>query len=494
MNKDTMNSKNDWEGALASRFEEDIQLPLDENWTAIEQEIFPKNTKRYAALLKVASILLLGGIGMVIIQRMSDNDVKINAKNEAQEVLNKPKSSEKGPNSKPKQNTVLTEKGEHYEHLKSELKDNNQKTQFTSLPKKKGTLTKSKEITDNQKIKSILSTKGNLNQSKKNNQKSISLEQPPVNSEISSNITTEPTKSKDNALETIISNDFSNENSDDKSKNTDSVIRLNLIPLQLLSTTVLPPIKELTKKEKTDFKPYFSIQVAPLLGRNIRIISGIFQNDNTNSNALGDRRTSLPKIGFQTILNYHLNKRISLNTGFQLAGGDVQSRWFFKYLQVDPTTNDIRLKTTSGEVSTSDPTLIQSITNGTTGIYKLRINHAYSLLSIPVGITYRFTNQQFSPYIRSGFNLEFFVRRSLSLDVLENGMARNIELNLNRPNNRLNLQAMLALGVETQIKNKWVFFLEAGYYIPLNQFVNTNGYSVRIAGSSILAGFRYEIK
>ena len=236
------------------------------------------------------------------------------------------------------------------------------------------------------------------------------------------------------------------------------------------------------------------MQVAPLFGRNIRIISGTFNSDNTNSNVLGERRASLPKFGFQTNLNYNFNKRLSLNTGFQWAGGDFQSRWFFKYLQIDPTTNDIRLKTTSGEASTTDPTLIQSITNGTSGIYKLRINHAFSLYSIPVGITYRFTDERFSPYFRTGLNLEFFGRRSLSLDVLENGITRNIELNLNRPNNRLNLQAIVALGVETRIKGNWSFFAEAGYYIPLNQFVNANGYSVRIAGSSILGGVRYNFK
>jgi hypothetical protein len=78
--------------------------------------------------------------------------------------------------------------------------------------------------------------------------------------------------------------------------------------------------------------------------------------------------------------------------------------------------------------------------------------------------------------------------------VLENGITRNVELNLNRPNNRLNLQAMLALGVETRIKSNWSFFAEAGYYVPLNQFVNANGYSVRVAGSSILGGVRYDLK
>ncbi len=152
------------------------------------------------------------------------------------------------------------------------------------------------------------------------------------------------------------------------------------------------------------------------------------------------------------------------------------------------------MKTTSGEASTTDPILIQSITNATSGIYQLRINHAFSLYSIPVGVSYRFTNQRFSPYFRSGLNLEFFGRRSLSLDVKENGTERNIELNLNRPNNRLNAQAIVALGIETRIKGNWSFFAEAGYYVPLNQFVNANGYSVRVAGSSILGGVRYEFK
>jgi hypothetical protein len=53
---------------------------------------------------------------------------------------------------------------------------------------------------------------------------------------------------------------------------------------------------------------------------------------------------------------------------------------------------------------------------------------------------------------------------------------------------------MLALGFETRIKSNWSFFAEAGHFIPLNQFVNANGYSVRMAGSSILGGVRYDLK
>jgi hypothetical protein len=124
----------------------------------------------------------------------------------------------------------------------------------------------------------------------------------------------------------------------------------------------------------------------------------------------------------------------------------------------------------------------------------LRLNHSFSLYSLPVGITYRFADERFSPYFRTGLNMEFFGKRTLSIDVMENGITRNVELSLNRLNNRLNLQIMLAFGVETQLKSNWNIFAEGGYYVPLNQFVNANGYAVRIAGSSILGGVRYNFK
>jgi hypothetical protein len=487
MNKDTMKPTDDWEGVLSSRYEKDIQLPPAENWKGIEKKLFPTKKWRFAALLIAASVLLLGGLGVYFFQRPSDSDNKISVKIEHQKVLNKPKN-------KPQQKLVLTEKHEESDSKNSDSKVNRKLKRSASNQILNSESTSSEKRTFNSKNKSGKSTKSKRNVCKNENQTSKSFETSTSTIEISSKKNEQVSNHENRENETITNTNISSENSPRSARIQDSNICLKLLPVQLISTVQSSPIQELTKKDKTDFKPYLSLQVAPLIGRNIRIISGTFNSDNANSNALGDRRASLPKYGFQTALNYHLNKRLSINTGFQLAGGDFQSRWFFKYLQIDPTTNDIRLKTTSGEASTTDPTLLQSITNGTSGIYKLRINHAFSLYSIPVGITYRFTYERFSSYIRTGLNMEFFGRRSLSLDVLENGIVRNIELNLNRPNNRLNLQAMVAVGLETNIKNNWSLFTEAGYYVPLNQFVNSNGYSVRIAGSSILGGVRYEFK
>jgi hypothetical protein len=489
MNKDTMNSKEDWEGALASRFEEDIQLPPDENWSNIQQELFPKK-KRFAALWIAASLILLGVLGIVYLQKSSYNNAKIKAKNETQNKVIRTKTSGKNSSNKPQQKVDLTEKAEDSNSKNRESNVNNQLIQSVSNQTKNSESTSSENRTANSENKVDKSTKSSKKPIKKQNQTINLSEGPNLTTEINSDKTVVSKNHENSDNETITNTNISSENT----RIQDSNIRLKLLPVNLLSTTESNLIQELAKKDKTNFKPYLSFQVAPLIGRNIRIISGTFNSDNTNSNALGERRASLPKFGFQTNLNYHFNKRLYLNTGFQLAGGDFQSRWFFKYLQIDPNTNDIRLKTTSGEASTTDPTLIQSITNGTSGIYKLRINHAFSLYSIPVGITYRFTDERFSPYFRTGLNMEFFGRQSLSLDVLENGITRNVELNLNRPNNRLNLQAIVALGVETCIKSNWSFFTEGGYYVPLNQFVNANGYAVRMAGSSILGGVRYDLK
>jgi hypothetical protein len=494
MNKDTMNSKDDWEGSLASRFEEDIQLPPDESWSNIQQELFPTKKRRFVALWIAASLILLGVLGIVFFQKSTNSEKEIKAKNETQNKEIRSKTSGKNSSNKPQQKVDLTEKAEESNSKNRESNVNNQLNQSESNQTKNKETANSETKSSNSKNKSGKSTKSKRNISKKQNQTTNSSANLTLTTEIGNNKNEESITNVNSDTETILNSNNSSENSSKNARIQDSNIRLKLLPIQFISTVQSSPIHHVAKKDKTDFKPYFSLQVAPLIGRNIRIISGTFNSDNTNSNALGERRASLPKFGFQTNLNYHFNKRLSLNAGFQLAGGDFQSRWFFKYLQIDPTTNDIRLKTTSGEASTTDPTLIQSITNGTSGIYKLRINHAFCLYSIPVGIMYRFTDERFSPYFRTGLNLEFFGRRSLSLDVLENGITRNVELNLNRPNNRLNLQAIVALGVETRIKGNWSFFTEAGYYVPLNQFVNANGYAVRIAGSSILGGVRYNFK
>jgi hypothetical protein len=285
MNKDTMNSKDDWEGALASRFEEDTQLPPDESWSNIQHELFPTNKRRFAALWIAVSIILLGGLGLFLFQKSTISENEIKAKNEIQNKVIRTKTSGKNSTNKPQQKVVLTEKAEESKIKNRKLNVSNELNQSVSNQTKNSESASSENRTANSKNKSGKSTKGKRNISKKQNQTTNSSENPILTTEIGNNKNEESEKPEKIDTETIANNSNSSENSSKKTQIPDTTIRLKLLPAHLLSTTESIPIQEVAKKDKTDFKPYFSLQAAPLIGRNIRIISGTFNSDNTNSNA-----------------------------------------------------------------------------------------------------------------------------------------------------------------------------------------------------------------
>jgi hypothetical protein len=467
MNKDTKSPLDDWEGVLSSRFEKDNQLPPDHHWSAIEHALFPKKKRRLATFWFIfLGVICIGSITMSYLKWSSTEGEKTYTQ-----------TTIKGKEGEVSKEKKAPQKVENHKTIKNPLYSNEQTAELIDLQYEEG-------VDD-----ALKSNKNNFENRTKNTSKEA-----PYDSDINRMVHTESSRleGENNLAQAEVDN--SNGTSEDKPKITDTISRLKVLPIQLLPISLNFIVPKPLLIEEIGFRPYFSFYFSPLVGRNIRNVRGTFNSGNTSSNAIGDRRVSLPKYGFQTGGDYHVAKRLSLNSGFQYAIGDVQSRWFFKYLQIDPSTSDVRLKTSSGEARTSDPALIQSITNGTTGIYKLRINHAFSLYSIPIGITYRFTDERFTPYFRTGLNMEFFGKRTLSLDVLENGIIRTLALDLRRNNIGLTLQTMLSFGIESRLIGNWRFFTEAAYFVPINKFLNTNGFSVSMAGASILGGLRYDLK
>jgi hypothetical protein len=369
---------------------------------------------------------------------------------------------------------------------KNENSIDNKNQQFQNTSNKKP----QKVISENSKF-----AENNLS----NNSKSMKNKKNKVNETIISTHSTNSTSSEDQLVLQEEKNDQQDNLIPSISINSglhamDSTLYLKPFPILPLNLALTPELKLLAKEDlETTFNPYFSFQIAPLIGRNIRIISGTFNSDSPTSSALGERRIALRKYGLYTGINYHFTNQFSINTGFQMASGDVQSRWFFKYLYVEPNSNELRLSTNSGEATTSDPTLIQSITNGNTNIYKLRINHSFVLYSIPLGITYRFTQKSLSPYFKTGINAEFFGKRTLSIDVEENNIIRNVTMNLKKPTSPIILQGILSLGIQGSISESWNLFSEAGYYVPLNKTFNLNGARVKNAGASLMLGVQYNL-
>jgi hypothetical protein len=477
MKDNSFHNDENWKDILSDKFDSEEFSAPDQAWNQIENELFTKKKHRFAAFLIIMAALFISG-SMFLFFKSGEEE-----KNNHSTVYCKKRPQRQRINVRENEQIKGGEKREKRTG-ESEIKNNqDQKT------------TNGKSV-NSQRNKSDFSQPINaINKKKSKNHKensviSSEISNQPVYNNSSINLFTQEEQTQGNQGVLIVNNKNKRE-----SEGTDSILYLKPFPILPLNFLRKPEFKtELGKKDlKTKFRPYFSYQLAPIFGRNIRTISGTFNPDSPTSSSLGERRVSLRKAGLCAGINYHFTNQFSLNTGFQITAGAFQSRWVFKYLYVEPNTNELRFSTNSGQVTTSDPTLIQNITNGITDIYQLRINHSFILYSIPVGITYRITQKKISPYFKTGINAEIFGKRSFSIDVYENGIIRNIEMNLNRPNSPIVFQGILALGVQGAMSKKWSLFSEAGYYVPLNNAFNLNGARVRNAGSSFMVGLNYTI-
>jgi hypothetical protein len=457
MKDNSFHNDENWKGSLSDQFDSENIAAPNQAWYQIESELFPKKKRRFAAFWFLIAGLLISGLPFIF----------LNSGNE--KIKNQP--------------ILSPEKGTPKE-IENSVENKNQQFQNTSNKKPQKVLSENSKFAEN-----------NLS----NNSKSTKNKKYRVNGTKISTNSTSSSSSEDQLVfqEKKIDqqNNLMSSNSINSGLNAmDSTLYLKPFPILPLNIALSPELKLLAKEElETTFNPYFSFQIAPLIGRNIRIISGTFNSDSPTSSALGERRVALRKYGFYTGINYHFTNQFSINTGFQMASGDVQSRWFFKYLYIEPNSNELRLLTNSGEATTSDPTLVQSITNGNTDIYKLRINHSFLLYSVPLGITYRFTQESLSPYFKTGINAEFFGKRTLSIDVEENNIIRNVTMDLKKPISPIILQGILSLGIQGSIAEGWNVFSEAGYYVPLNKTFNLNGASVKNAGASLMLGVQYNL-
>lgn len=483
MKDNSFHNDENWKGSLSDKFDSENIAAPDQAWNQIEGELFPKKKRRFAAFWFLMAGLFIGAF-LFIYLNSGNEEIKNKPILGSEKETPKENEKQKGRGKESKNQREKNKEFEIRDNNGNNLETKNQQIQNTSNKKPQKVLSGSSKFTENNLSNNSKSTKNKKNRA---NETKIST------------LSTNSTSSKDQLVLQEEKNDQQDNLIPSKSINSgltamDSTLYLKPFPILPLKIALSPELKLLAKEDlETTFNPYFSFQIAPLIGRNIRIISGTFNSDSPTSSALGERRIALRKYGLYTGINYHFTNQFSINTGFQMASGDVQSRWFFKYLYVEPNSNELRLSTNSGEATTSDPTLIQSITNGNTNIYKLRINHSFVLYSIPLGITYRFTQKKVSPYFKTGINAEFFGKRTLSIDVEENNIIRNITMNLKKPTSSIILQGILSLGIQGPIAERWNVFSEVGYYVPLNKTFNLNGASVKNAGASLMLGVQYNL-
>ena len=141
----------------------------------------------------------------------------------------------------------------------------------------------------------------------------------------------------------------------------------------------------------------------------------------------------------------------------------------------------VQFKSAEGDVVTDDPQLINQIAQGQSGLYKLRMNYSYRMLSIPLGIGYRFSHHVIAPHIVGGLNCEIITNRQMSIDVGAGNSYRNIPLRFTQNTTKSNVQAFGAAGLSFSMSEKIEFQVDGAYYRPLHFLLNANGYQVQSA-------------
>ena len=451
-----------WKGVLFDKFEKEDIHPSVGIWNNIENELFA-GKKRSTILIRITFFLSLF-ISFIFMFKifLQPNFTKINLQASNNPIPINPKRFDLKS-----KNKITNTKGKQQKNTVTVQTQSNDKFNL-----KKQVISAIQPAMVSRTILDVSSTSNETKFSLKETRKELDLNENNVIPEIISN------KSE------LDSNEFFSGNS----------LEMNILPVQLLLTKE----KQLVlsnmnwNNTKIGFVP-FSVQFGLILGRNYRTVSGNFNPDNINTNELGSKRINFVRNGIQIGINYRKSSHYELNCGFQLLGSNFQSRWVNKNLQLDPNTSDLRFQTVEGEVSTADPGLINSITNGSSGVYKLRLNYSKTSYAIPIGFTYYVADKKWTSYMRGGVNFEFIGRRNLSIDVEESNLIRNIELDILNYRRRFHLIGSIALGCEFRATSLLSIYLEPMYQLPLSRFSSTTSYLVRSSSFGIVSGIKINI-
>ena len=264
-----------------------------------------------------------------------------------------------------------------------------------------------------------------------------------------------------------------------------------LQPLLVGSVLTLKTIS--TKANDINCFQKISFQTSINRGINVRKIEGEFNTQSMKSKTIGERRIPTKLTQFQFGINYHLNDKFSINSGVYFSKSTFQSRWFYRQLFVNTGENAVELRTMNGEASLNDQQIVSDLATGDTILYKIRANYSASFYSIPVGFTYRFNNQKFSPFLRYGISLDLHSKANISLDIQKNGTYKSIDLNLKNNSIQLALQQMASFGFEYKFSNNWSSFLESKLAIPVSKINIASDYKLKSSYFTLGVGLIYKL-
>ena len=239
----------------------------------------------------------------------------------------------------------------------------------------------------------------------------------------------------------------------------------------------------------------FSLSLCLVNGASFRSIKPPFNNTDISSRNFGEPKIQASLNSVQLGFNYTIDNNFEFNTGVAYSDLHFQSPWSPKNLFLHPGEQYIPFQTIDGPGRIIDPMILNELQGGNTMYTQIRMNHASSFMTIPLGMSYYFHIKNWSPFVRIGMNIALFNKSNLELELLSDdlpipNLPMRVLISTNNPPSHFAIQQYLSCGLEYHIKPTWSLFFEPRLTLPFINGPNSQSPPNRFKNFTIGAGLK----
>lgn len=272
-------------------------------------------------------------------------------------------------------------------------------------------------------------------------------------------------------------------------------IALNRLPLNEVDliesnkiATLMPLIDD---SEVKDCEPKLALSYNFFVGKNMRLVSGGFDVDQSISKRRDAKRVPMNLMSHNINVHYRVSDKFSLSTGIGYARATSLSKWHNRPTYLASGQNKLHFQTSEGYCSVTDTSLLNLMNAGDTTNLRLRSQQTIEMLTIPLLASRSWKKNKWTTAFNFGLSTDLHFNSELKLNVEDNNEVREVDAEVDQKGMYLSLQGLLGVRAQYQITPKFELFAEQRLSVPLTSYIITDSYSAYSASMNLGIGLRY---
>lgn len=282
----------------------------------------------------------------------------------------------------------------------------------------------------------------------------------------------------------------------ENNKNDNTLSMVEYLPLKLVmpiesDELFIPEIFNNPFCQKRSCEPKFSLAYNVFVGKNMRMVSGNFDLDQSLAKRRSDKRIALNQLSHNLTLQYRISDKFALSTGLGYGIAQSTSKWYNRPTFLPAGQNSLRFQTSEGYCSVSDTSLINSLYNGDTSDLKMRFNQSVEVLTFPVMGSRTYFKNKWTTSLNFGLSADIHFNSKLSFNLEDNSGVRDVVAELDDTKTNLSLQALVGVRFNYRINSRFEAFGEQRLSVPVTSYLKTDTYKAYSANMNLGIGLRF---